>query len=145
MHHCLAKSKLIGLMKEIPSNNTTDSSCVTSIPPDDTPRQPHAPTKVAIVDGIAELHCMGKQVHLYTCQDLAAYFCKWMNGKFCSYDEVHLVFDSYIMGSLKTATREFRQQNSEPVEYKIVPTTIISKVTMTNLLAHDKIKDSVMI
>ena len=104
---------------------------------EDYQNQPHPIRKVAIVDGMAELHCMGKPEHLNTCNDFAGYFCYWMNDKFKSYDEVHLVFDSYITGSLKTATMEFRQQKSEPVQYKITPSTTVKKLTMAKFLAHN--------
>ena len=45
------------------------------------------------------------------------------------------------MGSLKTATREFRQQKSEPVQYKITPSTTVKKLTMAKLLAHNNTKN----
>lgn len=141
MHHCHAKSKLIGLLEKLPKTSAGCRISVNITGSADLPSQPYPLTQVAVVDGMAELHCMGKPVHLSTCQDFSAYFCHWMEDKFKSYDEVHLVFDSYITGSLKTATREFRQQKSEPVQYKITPSTVISKVTMTQLLAHDKTKD----
>ena len=51
--------------------------------------------KVAIVDGMAELHSMDKPPFIRTCLDLSKYFIKKFDEKYGQYDEAHLVFDRY--------------------------------------------------
>lgn len=56
------------------------------------------------------------------------------------YTEVHLIFDQYKEGSLKTAIRDHRQIAGR-TQYKILPTTNISNTTMRKLLSHETTKN----
>ena len=135
MHHCLAKSKLMGILEALPNNKEEMSSLL------HTEQNVQATSKVAVVDGMAQPRCIVKPSSLKSCKELCLYFCKVIYDKFQSYDEVHLVFDSYLNGSLKTATREHRTSVTDQVQYKISPETNISNISMIKLLSHDKTKD----
>lgn len=54
---------------------------------------------------------------------------------------MHLVFDSYIDGSLKAAIRDHRQSSVGRTQYRILPTTNISNTALRKLLSHEKTKD----
>ena len=53
-----------------------------------------------------------------------------------------LVFDTYLDGSLKEKSRAKRKAGKVPRQYDINETALLSKITLTDLLAHDKTKVS---
>jgi hypothetical protein len=99
-------------------------------------------TRVAVVDGMADLQSLNKPEWISNCSDLANHFIDKHWQRYSEYDEVHLVFDRYDIGeSLKTSTRERRLGGTKAVAYHITDTTSIARVSMHNLLAHIKTKD----
>ena len=53
-----------------------------------------------------------------------------------------LVFETYLDGSLKEETRVKRKAGKVPRQYDINETTLLSKITLTDLLAYHKTKVS---
>ena len=51
-----------------------------------------------------------------------------------------LVFDTYLDGSLKEDTRVKRKTGKVPRQHDINETTLLSKITLSDILAHDKTK-----
>ena len=56
------------------------------------------------------------------------------------YDEFILVFDTYNADSLKSATREKRRQEKDPILYQIRHDTSIKHILMSRFLSHDNTK-----
>ena len=139
MHHCLAKYKLAEILKNLPKRMCTDINNACS---SETVQvgQTSASEKVAIVDGMAQLHCITKPISVKTCHDFALYFSNFMDEKYRTCTEVHLIFDSYKSGSLKTAIRDHRQRTTGRTQYKILPATNISNTPLRQL-SHEKTKD----
>ena len=96
---------------------------------------------VAIVDGMAELQALQKSKDMATCKDLAEAFTSKVFAKYGKYDEIHIIFDSYVKNSIKAITREKRLHGIEPIEFKIMDSTVITNVTMKKLLSHPDTKD----
>ena len=141
MHHCLAKYKLTQILENIPKKTITITDNIHS-----SESEPIIATSssdsniVAIVDGMAQLHAVHKPASLKTCHDFGQFFSQFIDQKYNGYTEVHLIFDHYKEGSLKTAIRDHRQITGR-TQYKILPTTNISNTTMRKLLSHEKTKD----
>ena len=118
MHHCLAKYKLTEILESLPKkmctdiNNTYSSETVQV-------GQTSASEKVAIVDGMAQLHCITKPTSVKTCHNFGLYFSNFMDEKYRTYTKVHLIFDSYKSGSLKIAIRDHWQRTTGRTQYKI--------------------------
>ena len=60
------------------------------------------------------------------------------------FDEVHLVFDRYIKGSLKERTRRYRT-NGEEVRYRVTDETCLSNTTMKKFLSHIETKQDLTV
>ncbi|KAJ8886837.1 hypothetical protein PR048_013049 [Dryococelus australis] len=95
----------------------------------------------AVLDGMAQLQALHKPAHVKTCHDLAIEFNKKIEPYLLKNNETHLVFDTYLEGSLKNSTRRKRAGKSMPVKYKITDYTNIQKEAMRSLLSHCKTKD----
>ncbi|KAJ8891560.1 hypothetical protein PR048_004088 [Dryococelus australis] len=60
----------------------------------------------AVLDGIAQLKALHKPAHVKTCHDLAIEFNRMIEPYLLKYNETHLVFVTYLEGSLKNSTRK---------------------------------------
>lgn len=106
---CSQKSKLLDILKSLPSTNndlvqnqtTLHTAC---------PDYQEIRFSAAIVDGMAELHALQKCNDIKTCQDLVEAFTMKIEIKYWKYDELHLVFDTYKDQSKKNITRQKRVQ-----------------------------------
>ena len=56
------------------------------------------------------------------------------------FDEVIVVFDTYRADSLKSKTRQKRQQGKDPVQYQVRDETSIRHITLSRFLSHDQTK-----
>ena len=56
------------------------------------------------------------------------------------YDEIILVFDTYLENSLKNATRDKRRQGKAPIQYQVRDDTNIKHIPMSRFLSHEKTK-----
>lgn len=119
------------------TDNTCSSDSVQGSPASST----FASEKVAIVDGMAQLHAITKPASVKTCHDFGLFFSNFIGDKYKTYTEVHLVFDSYKDGSLKTAIRDHRHRTTGRTQYKILPATNINNTSLRKLLSHEKTKD----
>lgn len=88
---------------------------------------------------MAELQSLQKSKVIITCKDLA--FTSKVLGKYLKYDELHIIFVSYVENSIKSITREKRLHGIAPVQFKIMDSTVITNVTMKKLLSHSHTKD----
>ena len=68
MHHILAKSKLMGILEALPNNKEYISSLL------HTEQNVQATSKVAVVDGMAQLHCIVKAIVTHIMQRIVPLF-----------------------------------------------------------------------
>lgn len=125
---CSRKSQLMSLLEKQVDN--TSEPNLTSI----------THTKVAVLDAMAELHLYAKSSEVKSCGDLAKEFYSMIKKKYKLFDEIHVVFDTYLERSLKNFTRCKRQGSELPTQFKICTDTNIQNTTMKKLLSHSKTK-----
>ena len=144
MMHSDSKSKLMHHLEEVgklhsaslllvgTNNNvslkTKDISCI----------------DVAIIDGMAEVQIMSSGI-AGTVRELAAAFSNAILKKYAMFSEIHVVFDTYINESLKSAERERRQKGMEPIRYKILGNDNMRPVALKKLLSHIANKDELTV
>lgn len=133
MHQCPAKSKLIHILKSV-----VEPAAKNSLP---SVQAHQANSWVAIVDGMGELQALDKTIAVKTCEDLADVFTQKIQRKYWQYDELHVVFDTYLDKSIKNLPRGKRLHGGVATQYKICDTTDISKINMKKLLSHTRTKD----
>ena len=133
MIQCTCKSKLLHILKDLPKSSQESYQDIYPLDP--------ISFSVAIIDGMAEVQSLEKSNSMKTCEDLAVTFITKLENKYLKYNEIHLVFDSYMKDSIKNLTREKRQQGVVPVHYKVSDKTDITNVTMSKLLGHIRTKD----
>lgn len=98
---CTDKSKLMGILENLPKKSTSTSQRPEDVNPEQTPP---SPKKVTVIDGMAVVQAMGKPQWMKTCAQWADHFNATLDCKANGYDEVHLVFDCYdLPKSLKDA------------------------------------------
>ena len=73
-------------------------------------------------------------------KDLAQSFIGKLTNMTAGFREVIQVFDTYKPASLKQKTRERRQQDKAPVQYKIEDDISIEHILLTRFLSHQEIK-----
>ena len=107
------KSKLMAILEELPNQETTTSGQQTEVATEDG-EQPEdisdvmlPPKKVAVIDGMAVVHAMGKPTWIKTCANWADHFIATLESKVEEYEEIHLVFDrtKIILHSLDAVQR----------------------------------------
>ncbi|KAF2883818.1 hypothetical protein ILUMI_22349 [Ignelater luminosus] len=98
MYHCLAKSKVMHLIEGL-IDITKQEAIVAS------QNSAKGPFKVAIIDAMAEVQMLDKPDHTVTSKEL---FFK-LRMKYNSFEEVHLVFDTYLQHFFKNWIRKKRQ------------------------------------
>lgn len=133
MYHCLAKSKVMHLLEGLVDITEQEAMAASE-------NSAKRPFKVAIIDAMAEVQMLDKPDHIVTCKELATYFFFKLRMKYSSFDEVHLIFDTYLEHSLKNWTRRKRQGEVSAVHYHITSDTNIRNTSLKNLLAHVKTK-----
>ena len=78
--------------------------------------------------------------------DFASHFSERILHKYSvsKYEKFHLIFNRYdIPMSLKTATRDQREEGIPPVAYGITPSTNIAKIPLKKLLSHVNTKSEI--
>ena len=90
---------------------------------------------------MAELQALQKLKDMATCKDLTEAFTSKVFAKYGKYDEIHIIFYSYVKNSIKAIIREKRLHGIEPIQFKIMDSTVITNVTMKKLLSHPDTKD----
>lgn len=91
MHHCYAKSKLLEILTALPKQNLAKENEMDIVDLSTSAESTDATGKVAIIDTMAELHCLVKPSSVKTCGQFGAFFSNMMDNKFRTYDELHLV------------------------------------------------------
>lgn len=77
---------------------------------------------------------------MVTVRDLSQVFYGRLMNLTQNFDEVILVFDTYMPDSLKSTARQMRRQGKDPVQYQVRDETCIKHITMSRLLSHEKNK-----
>ena len=62
-----------------------------------------------------------------------------------NHDELHIVFDTYIIDSLTTRTRQKRRGKTTPRDFKVNDETSLEGVTLQQFLAHENTKKSLTV
>lgn len=144
MIHSESKSKLMHHLKDV---GKVHAASLNPEPGNDTSSlnmQDHSNFDVAIVDGMAEVQIMSSGA-AGTVRELASNFSNAVLKKYGMFSEIHVVFDTYISQSLKSAERARRQKGVEPIRYKIIGNDNMRPVTLKKLLSHIANKDEVTV
>ena len=144
------KSKLMGILEELPNQKTTEADHQPEIVPEDGEQAEDIaevlPKKVTIIDGMAVVQAMGKPPSIKTCAQWADHFTAVLESKAKDYDEIHLVFDRYdLPTSLKEATRERRQGTRPVTAYHVEDNTPLGKVSAKQFLSSTTTKDELTV
>ena len=132
---CKDKSKLIHLLENL-IRDTNDLQTVESEVID-----LHLEKKVAIVDGMVLVQKLSKKSsNIVTVRDLSLAFYEKLMQLTYNYNEIILVFDTYIQNSLKNKTRKDRLSGKDPVQYQIKDETNIKHILLGRFLSHEKTK-----
>ena len=144
---CIDKSKLISLLVKFGEDiqvlqadqlQPLPASILPSTEPMDTNNDKR---KIAVVDGMVLVQKMTtKAVTIVTVKDLSVNFNEILMSLTRNYDEIILVFDTYIVDSLKCNTRERRRIGNDPVQYQVNDETRIQHITMKRFLSHERTK-----
>ena len=98
--------------------------------------------KVAVIDGMAVVHAMGKPTWIKTCANWADHFIATLESKVKEYEEIHLVFDRYDLPiSLKVAMRQRRQGDRAATGYRVDDNTPVEKVSAKQFLSSVSTKN----
>ena len=127
MLHCHTKSNLMAILEILPdstdNNANLESDHGGELPMETSQEMDHA-SRIAVVDGMAEVQSMGKP--------------DWV--KYGSMDEVRVIFDRYdVQHSLKQSTRNRRLGSQTAVAYHITDSTNIAKI-LKKMLSHGDTK-----
>ena len=121
-------------MHEIEKITKGDSSC-----DEDSVRdveQDRALDRVIMFDGMGVVNKLKKSDAIRTCKDLADVFVQRILGESNNYQVVAMIFDRYMMSSLKSKTRNKRTKGVS-VRYKIADNT---KLKVTLISCHTKME-----
>ena len=86
---CTDKSKLMGILKDLPKKLTGSGQQQEDVNPE---WSPPCPNKVTVIDGMALVQAMGKPQWIKTCAKWANHFNANLDCKTNGYDEDYLVF-----------------------------------------------------
>ena len=87
---CTDKTKLIGILKDLPKKLTGSGQQQEDVNPE---WSPPCPNTVTVIDSMALVQAMGKPQWVKTCAQWVNYFNANLDCKTNGYDEVHLIFD----------------------------------------------------
>ena len=121
------------LMHEIKKITKGDSSCDEDSVRD--AEQDRALHRVIMFDGMGVVNKLKKSDAIRTCKDLAAVFVQRILGESNNYQVVAMIFDRYMVSSLKSKTRNKRTKGVS-VHYKIADNMNIENVSLKSLLSH---------
>ena len=125
MLHCPAKSALMHILEKLPSST---NECRIVGQEEECPEQR---MRVSVIDAMAEVQSLDKPEQIRNCSHLADHFICRIFEKYEDSDEIRLIFDrSDIPASLKQATRLKRQGQQDLINFRIIPSTLITKVTI---------------
>ena len=79
-----------------------------------------------------------------TCRDLGEVFIKRVKLESRQYDEVYLIFDRYIEGSLKERTRH-KCTGGKGIQYKVTDNTRIDNIPLKKFLSHIETKQELTV
>ena len=100
--------------------------------------------KIIILDGMAIVQKLKKTKDTKTCRDLGEVFIKRVKLESRQYDEVYLIFDRYIEGSLKERTRH-KRTGGKSIQYKVTDNTRINNIPLKKLLSHNETKQELTV
>ena len=96
MLHCDTKSNLMAILESLPdstdNNANLESDHGEELPMETSQEMDHA-SRIAVVDGMAEVQSMGKPDWALNCSQLADHFTSRILDKYGSMDEVRVIFD----------------------------------------------------
>ena len=121
------------LIHEIEKITKGDSSCDEDSVHD--AEQDYALDRVIMFDGMGVVNKLKKSDAIRTCKDLADVFVQRILGESNNYQVVAMIFDRYMVSSLKSKTRNKRTKDVS-VRYKIADNTNIENVSLKSLLSH---------
>ena len=99
------------------------------------------------IDGMCMLNVIEKPFSIKTGADLTLAVCKWIDSKTQGCSSVIVAFDTYLEASLKKATRDDRKKKNNTkslIFYDINATSNIARLSMSNILAHEKTKHALV-
>ena len=92
-----------------------------------------------MIDGMALVNTIQKTDSMKTCKDFAEVFVQTLVHLTRSYDEIRLIFDRYVQGSLKQKMRAKRTGGNE-VHYHVDDTTNLASIPLKQFLSHIQTK-----
>ena len=104
-----------------------------------TTHQSLEPRRDIVIDGMALVKTVKKTDTMKTCKDFAEVFVQRLVHLSMSYDEIRLLFDRYVQGSLKHKMRAKRTGGNE-VQYHVDDTINLAKIPLKQFLSHIQIK-----
>ena len=100
--------------------------------------------RVAIIDAMAVVQEIKKTPQMKKMSDLRTVFCKKIDRRSKGYTEVRVIFDQYLLNSLKEKTRAKRASNlqSALLNYHVNENMTLASVSMKDLLSSSQTKQS---
>ena len=137
--HCTDKASVMHCIENIVDTNETGDKTVENESSNNADRN-----RVIILDGMALVNKLKKDVTTKTCHDLAELFIGKLEYESINFSTSILVFDRYIDGSVKERTRE-KRTGAEGMHYAIQDSTNIEKITLKQLLSNSKTKQDLTV
>ena len=97
--------------------------------------------KIAHINGMVLVQKLSKkQATVVTVKDLSGCFNDRLMQMTKKFEEIILIFDTYMTNSVKRATREKRRQGNPTIQYRVRDDTNVGHIPMSRFLSHDKTK-----
>ena len=92
---------------------------------------PEQRMRTSVIDAMVEVQSLDKPEQIRNCSHLADRFFSLIFEKYGDSDDTRLIFDRYdIPSSLKQATHLKREGQQDLINFRIIPSTLITKVTI---------------
>jgi len=95
--------------------------------------------RAIVIDGMALVNTVKKTDTIKTCKDFAEVFVQRLVHLSRSYDEIRLIFDRYVQGSLKHKMTAKRTGGNE-VQYHVDDTVNLANIPLKQFLSHIQTK-----
>ena len=142
--HCTDKSNVINAVENLMKSRQPQEQDRSGSDEESSLDESTETRKVIILDGMAIVQKLKKTKDTKTCRDLGEVFIKRVKLESRQYDEVYLIFDQYIEGSLKERTRH-KRTGGKGIQYKVTDNTCIDNIPLKKFLSHIETKQELTV
>ena len=142
--HCTDKSNVINAVENLMKSRQPQEQDRSGSDEESSLDESTETRKVIILDGMAIVQKLKKTKDTKTCRDLGEVFIKRVKLESRQYDEVYLIFDRYIEGSLKERTRH-KRTGGKGIQYKVTDNARIDNIPLKKFLSHIETKQELTV